>query len=137
MIFQTNLESVYHPPPSPRVFRRKMAPKRCTLSPSLLSTNLVNKALIVLFSLLFRFFCFCFCFLFFVFFLGGGREWSEVIFYIIPYVRAFLLIQYFFNWVFFFLPKMLRKPWKKSTCVTWWAFRLHLFPIDIVFLLFS
>ena len=101
-------------------------------------------------SLLVRIFRFCFCF-----FLGGvgegvgwrGKERSisfdlryffpKVIFYIIPYVRAFLLIQCFFNWVFFFLPKMFRKPWKKSTCVTRWAFRLNLLPRDFVFLLFS
>ena len=111
---------------------------------------------------LFCFLCFSGFFVLFrfLFFFGGGegrewgREWSEgerggrshstsvlffpkVIFYIIPYVRAFLLIQYFFNWVFFFLPKMFRKPWKKSTCVTRWAFRLNLLPRDIVFLIFS
>ena len=107
-------------------------------------------------SFFFIIFCFCFCFYFcfFVcFFLGGeGVEWRgkggsisvnlcyffpKVLFYIIPYVRAFLLIRYIFNWVFFFLPKMFRKPWKKSTCVTRWAFRLNLWPKDIVFLLFS
>ena len=97
-------------------------------------------------------FCFYFCFFVFVFFWGGeGVEWrgkggsisfnlryffQKVLFYIIPYVRAFLLIRYIFNWVFFFLPKMFRKPWKKSTCVTRWAFRLNLLPRD-VFLLFS
>ena len=98
-------------------------------------------------------FCFYFCFFVFVFFWGGeGVEWrgkggsisfnlryffQKVLFYIIPYVRAFLLIRYIFNWVFFFLPKMFRKPWKKSTCVTRWAFRFYLLPRDIVFLLFS
>ena len=62
------------------------------------------------FILFLGFCCFCFCFL-------VGGEWSEgekgvdviwlafffpkVIFYIISYVRAFLLIQCFFNWVFF------------------------------------
>ena len=108
-------------------------------------------------SFFFIIFCFCFCF-YFVFcvciFFGGGEgvEWKgkggsisfnlryffpKVLFYIIPYVRPFLLIQYFFNWVFFVLPKMFRKPWKKSTCVTRWAFRLNLWPRDIVFLIFS
>ena len=105
------------------------------------------------FFLLFLVFVFVFFLVFFVFFWGGeGVEWRgkggsisfnlryffpKVLFYIIPYVRAFLLIQYFFNWVFFFLPKMFRKPWKKSTCVTRWAFRLNLWPKDIGFLLFS
>ena len=106
------------------------------------------------FFLLFLVFLFVFIFVFFVcFFLGGeGVEWRgkggsisfnlryffpKVLFYIIPYVRAILLIQYIFNWVFFFLPKMFRKPWKKSTCVTRWAFRLNLLPRDIVFLIFS
>ena len=106
------------------------------------------------FFLYYFLFLFLFLFLFFfVFFLRGeGVEWRgkggsisvnlryffpKVLFYIIPYVRAFLLIQYIFNWVFFFLPKMFRKPWKKSTCVTRWAFRLNLLPRDNVFLLFS
>ena len=106
------------------------------------------------FLLFLVFFLFLFCFVFFVFFFLGGEgvEWRgkggsisfnlryffpKVLFYIIPYVRAFLLIQCFFNWVFFFLPKMFRKPWKKSTCVTRWAFRLNLLPRDIVFLIFS
>ena len=99
-----------------------------------------------------------FCFLsfwgFFVFFFGGGGGggdsgakgkrgdrchltcviFPKVIYYIIPYVRAFLLIQCFFNWVFFYLCKMFRRP---STCVTRWAFRLNLSPRDIVFLIFS
>ena len=105
------------------------------------------------FFLLFLVFVFVFVCFFLCFFLGGeGVEWRgkggsisfnlryffpKVLFYIIPYVRAFLLIQYFFNWVFFVLPKMFRKPRKKSTCVTRWAFRLNLLPKDIVFLLFS
>ena len=106
------------------------------------------------FFLLFLVFVFVFVCFFLCFFLGGGEgvEWRgkggsisfnlryffpKVLFYIIPYVRAFLLIRYIFNWVFFFLPKMFRKPWKKSTCVTRWAFRLNLLPKDIVFLLFS
>ena len=104
-----------------------------------------------LFPLFFGVFRFCFCF-FWGGVVGEGAGWRgkgrsisfdlryffpKVIFYIIPYVRAFLLIQYFFNWVFFFLPKMFRKPWKKSTCVTRWAFRLNLLPRDIVFLIFS
>ena len=89
---------------------------------------------------------FCFCFL-----VGRGGEsgakgkrgvdviwlalfFPKVIFYIISYVRAFLLIQCFFNRVFFYLCKMFPKP---STCVTLWAFRLNLLPKDIVFLIFS
>ena len=70
-----------------------------------------------LFPLFFGVFRFCFCF----FFLGGGGGgggggvkrkrkvdlirlalfFPKVIFYIIPYVRAFLLIHCFFNWVFY------------------------------------
>ena len=97
------------------------------------------------FILFLGFSCFCFCFL-----VGGGGEWSEgekgvdvmwlvfffpkVIFCIISYARAFLLIQCFFNWVFFYLCKMFPKP---STCVTLWAFRSNLLPKDIVVLIFS
>ena len=111
--------------------------------------TLWTKRKFILFSWFFFFLIFGFCF-----FLGGGggKErrgnggsmsfdlryfFPKVIYYIIPYVRAFLLIQCFFNWVFFFLRKMFRKPLKKSTCVTRWAFRLNLLPRDIVFLIFS
>ena len=140
----------------PWSFEEGKAPKQCTLSPSLLSTNLVNKVGSTIYFAFFAFsvFLFLFCFVLFLSWGRGGEGverrgkgesmsfdlrcfFPKVIFYIIPYVRAFLLIQCFFNWVFFFLPKMFRKPWKKSTCVTRWAFRLNLLPRDIVFLLFS
>ena len=150
LIRKKNLESVFHPPPSPRVFRRRKG-----------SQTMHSVSVTPIYQpceqgvSLFYFLCFLgFLVFVFVFFWGGWeRGWGEeekggrchltcvifpkVIFYIIPYVRAILLIQYFFNWVFFFLPMMFRKPWKKSTCVTRWAFRLNLLPRDNVFLLFS
>ena len=146
-----NLESVFHPPPSPKVFRRRKG-----------SQTMHSVSVTPIYQpceqgvSFFYFLCFLGFLVFVFFFFGGGwgRGWGEgekrgsmsfnlryffpkVIFYIIPYVRAFLLIQCFFNWVFFFLPKMFRKPWKKSTCVTRRAFRLNLLPRDNVFLLFS
>ena len=145
-----NLESVFHPPPSPKVFRRRKGSQTMHS----VSVTPIYQPCEQGVSLLY-FLCFLGFFVFvFVFFWGGvggvgwrgkGRSISfdlryffpKVIFYIIPYVWAFLLIQCFFNWVFFFLAKMFRKPWKKSTCVTRRAFRLNLLPRDIVFLLFS
>ena len=53
----------------PRSFEEGKAPKQCTLSPSPLYTNLVNKALVHFIFL--AFFCFCF------FFGGGGGEGVE------------------------------------------------------------
>ena len=147
-----NLESVFHPLPSSKVFRRNRRKGSQTMHP--VSVTPIYQPCEQGVSLLY-FLCFLGFFVFvFVFFGGGvggvgwrgkGRSISfdlryffpKVIFYIIPYVWAFLLIQCFFNWVFFFLAKMFRKPWKKSTCVTRRAFRLNLLPRDIVFLLFS
>ena len=150
-----NLEFVFHPPPSPKVFRRNRRKGSQTMHS--VSVTPIYQPCEQGVSLLY-FLCFLGFFVFvFVFFFGGGvvgegvgwrgkgRSISfdlryffpKVLFYIIPYVRAFLLIQCFFNWVFFLLPKMFRKPWKKSTCVTRRAFRLNLLPRDNVFLLFS
>ena len=144
-----NLESVFHPPPSPKVLRRRKGSQTMhSVSVTPIYQPCEQGVSLLYFLCFLGFFVFVFVF---VFFLGGvgwggkGRSISlylryffpKVIFYIIPYVRAFLLIQCFFNWVFFFLPKMFRKQWKKSTCVTRWAFRLNLWPRDIVFLIFS
>ena len=144
-----NLESVFHPPPSPKVFRRNRRKGSQTMHS--VSVTPIYQPCEQGVSLLY-FLCFLGFFVFvFVFFGGGGGGvgwrgkgrsisfdlryfFPKVIFYIIPYVRAFLLIQCFFNWVFFYLCKMFRKP---STCVTRWAFRLNLLPRDIVFLIFS
>ena len=127
-------------PPSPTVFRRR---KGSQTMHSVSVTPIYQPCEQGVSS-----FCFL-CFLGFFFWRGGGEVvrrgkggidviwlalfFPKVTFYIISYVRAFLLIQCFFNWVFFYLCKMFRKP---STCVTRWAFRLNLSPRDIVFLIF-
>ena len=142
---------VLSPPPSPTVFwRRKGSQTIHSVSVTPIYQPCEEGVSSFCFLSLLGFFG-----VFLVVVVGGGEEsgakgkrgidviwlplfFPKVMYYIIPYVRAFLLIQCFFNWVFFFLRKMFRKPWKKiSTCVTQCAFRLNLSPRNIVFLLFS
>ena len=144
--------SVLSPAPSPMVFRRRKGSQTMhSVSVTPIYQPCEQGVSLLYFLYFLGFFVFVFVF-FWRGVVGEGVGWrgkgrsisfdlryffSKVIFYIIPYVGAFLLIQCFFNWVFFLLPMMFRKPWKKSTCVTRRAFRLNLLPRDNVFLLFS